>query len=349
MNNVSHPLVSIIVPVYNSQKYLEQCISSLVNQSYKNIEIVLVNDGSTDNSLEICNTLAMHDSRIKVIIQANLGVYEARLNGLRQSSGEFIMFVDSDDYVSVEIVTLLYQTIKDYNVDMVSCQYYDVIDDKVLPTIIKPNIGYYNRDRIEELLKYKFLHDSRLNMSGMTGYLWGRLFRRYYMEQALKAGKGLIYSEDQVSLFAYLYHINTMYVIKDSLYYYVHHKNQTTKSYRTEYWENFELYFERLVSLDKKAYLRRQIFNRALSMLRHLIKMEFERPNAIFFKQYRMCKNKFSNKLFLLAKHSDSIGLNRKEKIQRILILYKQIFLYGLLLYLNRGIKFIDKYKSKKE
>lgn len=107
MNNLNNPLVSIIVPVYNTQNYIELCLSSLVQQSYENIEIILVNDGSTDNSLSICNIFAIKDSRIKIITQENTGVNQARINGFRQSTGEYIMFVDSDDYVSTDIVYLM--------------------------------------------------------------------------------------------------------------------------------------------------------------------------------------------------------------------------------------------------
>lgn len=104
MNNLNNPLVSIIVPVYNVQNYIEQCLASLVQQSYENIEIILVNDGSTDNSLAICNTFGAKDSRIKIINQDNAGVNQARINGFSQSTGDYIMFVDSDDYVSTDIV-----------------------------------------------------------------------------------------------------------------------------------------------------------------------------------------------------------------------------------------------------
>ena len=346
LNNA--PLISIIVPVYNVQLYLEKCLYSLIQQSYKNIEIILVNDGSTDDSLSICNAFALNDSRIKVINQKNLGVAKARINGFEQSSGEFIMFVDSDDYVSIEIVELMYQAHQKYRVDLVSCQYYDVIDNQVFSTLVRPSTGYYNRQRIIELLKNKFLHDSNIDMSGMTGYLCGRFFKRSYVDLILEAGRGLIYSEDQVGLFAALCNIDSMYIMEQPLYYYVQRSGQATKSYHANYWKNFELYFERLDALDKHCYLKQQIFNRALSMIRLLVKMEFDRCDGTFFEKLRSCNKNFSNKIFLLAKSSDSIGLNKKEKIQRILILYKQIFLYGVLLYLNRRIKYIMSCKVSK-
>lgn len=224
-------------------------------------------------------------------------------------------------------------------VDLVSCQYYDVINNKAIPTIIRPSSGYYNRERIVSLLKNKFLHDNSINMSGMTGYLCGRLFKRYYMESVLLSGKGLIYCEDQVGLFVALSMIDSMYIMEERLYYYIQHSNQATRSYNKAYWNNFELYFERLNNLDKKGYLKQQVYNRALNMVRELIRMEFERSNTSFWEQYNSCKKNLSENLFFLAKLSDLEGLSRKVKFQQILILYNQIFIYGVLLYSNRIIK----------
>lgn len=339
MNNLNNPLVSIIVPVYNVQNYIEQCLASLVEQSYENIEIILVNDGSTDNSLAICNTFGAKDSRIKIINQDNAGVNQARINGFRRSTGDYIMFVDSDDYVSTDIVYLMTEVVKEFNVDLVSCQHYDVVNNVINPSIIRPSLGYYNRERIDSLLKDKFLHDSSINLAGMTGFLWGRLFKRDYMKSALEAGRDLIYCEDQVALFDALCKIKSMYVMDKWLYYYIQHTNQATRSYNKSYWSNFELYFDRLTELDEKGYLKQQMYNRALNMVRELIRMEFERGNASFWEQLNDCKKNFSQKLFLLAKLSNSVGLNIKVKFQRILIIYKQIFIYGLFLYVNRIIK----------
>ena len=95
--------VSIIVPVYNVQNYLEQCISSICNQTYKNLEIILVNDGSTDNSGIICEKFAKSDSRIKLIAQENQGLTRARKAGVGQANGEYIGFIDSDDWIDPDM------------------------------------------------------------------------------------------------------------------------------------------------------------------------------------------------------------------------------------------------------
>ena len=96
---ISEPLVSVIIPIYNAEKYVSKCIESIINQSYCRLEILLINDGSTDKSAEICDTYAHMDERIKVIHKLNEGVSSARNLGIDEANGEFLSFVDSDDWL----------------------------------------------------------------------------------------------------------------------------------------------------------------------------------------------------------------------------------------------------------
>lgn len=128
MKKESALLVTIIVPVYNVEKYLVRCLDSIVNQTYRNLEIIIVNDGSTDASGEICSQYAERDSRITLFSQENQGQSVARNLGLNNMNGEYVVFVDSDDYISESFVeTLLSQAIK-YDVPIVACNYMCVED-----------------------------------------------------------------------------------------------------------------------------------------------------------------------------------------------------------------------------
>ena len=113
--------VSIIVPVYNVQKYLEECLKSLMNQSYNNLEIILVDDGSTDNSGKICDEYAKKDSRIIIIHQKNFGAANAKNKGLDICSGELVTFMDSDDIVELNWIEIMVNTLHKYKADMVEC------------------------------------------------------------------------------------------------------------------------------------------------------------------------------------------------------------------------------------
>ena len=117
-------LISVIVPVYNTEKYLEKCVMSILNQTYKNLEIILIDDGSTDNSPQICDSLAEKDNRITVIHQPNGGVSSARNTGLDNTHGDYIMFVDSDDYIAPNMIEFLSENIGDTDIAM--CGYNSV-------------------------------------------------------------------------------------------------------------------------------------------------------------------------------------------------------------------------------
>ncbi len=119
---MSLPKVSVIVPVYNSEKFISKCIESILSQTLAEIELILINDGSTDASPVICEKYMNADSRIKYISQKNQGVSAARNAGLRVASGEFIGFTDSDDYVAPEMYEILYSNAMKYSVDVSACQ-----------------------------------------------------------------------------------------------------------------------------------------------------------------------------------------------------------------------------------
>lgn len=113
-----HKLISVIVPVYNVEGYVKDCVQSLLKQSYSNLEIILVDDGSTDNSGLICDELSQTDRRVKVIHKKNGGLSDARNVGIEHATGEFLSFVDSDDYLSTECINTLYNLLMDYNADI---------------------------------------------------------------------------------------------------------------------------------------------------------------------------------------------------------------------------------------
>jgi len=150
------PLISVIVPVYNSEKFLCQCIESITNQTYKNLEIVLVDDGSQDNSSLICDKYAKVDNRIKVIHKKNGGPSDARNTGIVSSSGEYITFVDSDDYILPEMIHTLLSLCLKYSVKLSMCEQIRCTEDGDIPANIPSEIEstlYHGIDIQEFLFK----------------------------------------------------------------------------------------------------------------------------------------------------------------------------------------------------
>ena len=181
-----NPKISVIMPVYNVEEYLKKAIESVTNQSFSNFELFLVDDGSTDNSGEICDTYAKTDKRIKVIHQKNSGAHNARNNALKLSSGEYVCFFDSDDYIDPNMLKEMYEIAKNYNSDLVVSgfninTYYNENDFIVLKyTPCTKNSSQIEHFSNKELFrKYAYLNFDR----NMFYPPWNKLYKLSYIYQ----------------------------------------------------------------------------------------------------------------------------------------------------------------------
>lgn len=192
-------LISVIIPVYNIEKYLSECITSVVNQNYKNLEIILVDDGSTDKSSEICDEWALRDSRIKVIHKANAGVSEARNTGIKECTGQLIGFVDGDDWIEPEMYQILVERLLESDADAVMCGYYDYPHGLDKP-VIKGNL-------ITEDGTFEETALSIIKRNGYFTSVWNKLFRKeaiVHGEKIILMDSALSYGEDEVWLYEVL-------------------------------------------------------------------------------------------------------------------------------------------------
>ena len=162
-------LISIIVPVYNVEQYLEKCVKSIIAQTYKNIEIILVDDGAKDNSGKMCDELALLDERIKVIHKQNGGLSDARNHGMKIATGEYIGFVDSDDYIAEDMFETLYKTIKENEADISIVSFYEMYKGRLIGVRDSGNLEIMNK---EEAMK-ELLIDTKIQ-----SYAWNKLFKR---------------------------------------------------------------------------------------------------------------------------------------------------------------------------
>ncbi len=147
------PIITVIIPVYNVEKYIDRCILSVINQTYKNLEIILVDDGSPDRCGKICDEYAKKDNRIKVIHKENGGLSDARNAGLDIASGDYIGFVDSDDYIHPDMYKLLYEAVSEYSADVAECKHRKIIGKKYKnpqPFKIKPDIQVFSGTEFAE-------------------------------------------------------------------------------------------------------------------------------------------------------------------------------------------------------
>ena len=161
--------ISVVVPIYNAEKYLKKCLDSIINQTYDNLEIILVNDGSTDKSLEICESVRNGDSRITIINKENKGVSTARNKGIESSNGEFIIFIDADDYLDKNMFEILVEDAIKNNIDLVMCGYRNVD--------INGNILYESSPMDEKYFDVKTFKNNLFKTNYYRELICNKLFR----------------------------------------------------------------------------------------------------------------------------------------------------------------------------
>ncbi len=160
--------ISVIVPLFNVEQYLPQCIESILAQSYRDLEVILVDDGSTDNSAQICDEYAEKDGRITVIHQKNSGAANARNAGLKIATGECLAFVDSDDYLNNEMYSTMMKIMEKTNADIIECAFANVYKDEIKNSIV------FSEEKVFSVTEYLKLYTSHW----ICGLLWDKLFKK---------------------------------------------------------------------------------------------------------------------------------------------------------------------------
>lgn len=162
-------LISVIVPIYNVEKYLDRCVDSIINQTYKNLEIILVDDGSPDNCPQMCDDYAKKDSRIKVVHKENGGLSDARNVGMKIATGEYVSFIDSDDYVSLDFYETLLETIVDNDSDIVECGVVKFYENEKFDKY-NDDLKVTNYDTVDAL-------DGLINENPFKQHVWNKLYK----------------------------------------------------------------------------------------------------------------------------------------------------------------------------
>lgn len=242
-------VITVIIPVYNVERYLEECVKSVLEQTYINLEIILVDDGSADRSGELCDDLKDRDKRISVIHKANAGLGYARNSGLDLATGRYITFLDSDDYIEPMMIETLYDSMKKYNVDECKMGFKRVKDDGEITSETKYSIEVF----LGEEARTKFaprlvgsspeMHDS-IEMCVCGALFNGDLIRRYNLR--FPSERELI-SEDLIFQLDYLQHANGACTIESTDYKYRVNDSSLTQSYRTDRIEKSIIFYEDII------------------------------------------------------------------------------------------------------
>ncbi len=243
---MKNPLVSVIVPVYNAEQYLRECLAGLLSQTYSNIEIILMDDGSVDGSAELCDKYADIDKRIKVFHQCNKGVSNARNNGVKNSNGEYITFVDADDTVKLDLIEKLVFLVEKYSADVAYCGI-NIIDLKGNIEIGCETSGEKTVNKID-ILKGFFVDPTlKLILYGPYNKLFKKsLCEKIAFDEALRIGEDLLY------VYEILRQAEVIAKCDDCLYNYIKRTNSATTSKFSEKKLDFLLSANQILQLSKK-------------------------------------------------------------------------------------------------
>lgn len=329
------PKVSVIVPIYKVEKYLRQCIDSIINQSLKDIEIILVDDGSPDNCPKICDEYKKIDSRIKVIHKKNGGLSSARNAGMKIATGEYIGFVDSDDYIEHDMYEKMYSTAKEYDVDFVMSDYYKVHENNKteVSTIIEG--GIYDKNKIKNIIYPQLIMKENIDYGPLLA-VWHCLYKNSFLKKNnIYFDEVVKYSEDNLFSSIVGYKSERFYYMKGSYFYnYRYNPNSISTTYKEN---SLNVYVEMNNRLYDKFYdCEEYNFKRQLKL--HMIYYTFNYINQVIGssltskEKYKKIKNTLRNKQIRRAFNNFTLpDVNIKLKLCILMLKYKMAFTYMII------------------
>ncbi|MCM3724913.1 glycosyltransferase [Neobacillus cucumis] len=248
------PKVSLVIPVYNVEKYLHRCVDSILNQTFQDFEIILINDGSQDKSGEICDEYAKKDKRIKVLHKKNARVSAARNDGLKMAKGKYIGFIDSDDWIEPEMYQEMYNKANELNLDIVMCDYKKRLEDYENRRTQPIRGGFYSKEDIKnELFKCLIMFD-HIEFPPTISNCVCLLSLEFLRKNNLYYDEDIHYCEDSIFGSKVMYHATNFYYLKDRHYYnYFYNPNSTTNTYNEKKWNNYLKINERLIKYFGKT------------------------------------------------------------------------------------------------
>ena len=302
------PQVSIIVPVYNVENYIERCLNSLVNQTFKDIEIITINDGSTDKSLELINKYVKEDIRVSVIDLGDEGVSYCRNLGIEKANGKYIMFVDSDDWIDFNMVEVMYKKAEENNIDLVMCSYIREFKDHSKEKIFNlPEEIIYKEDKVKNELLRKLVGPVKEELSNpemldALGTVWGKLYRTDILkENKIKFVdlKEIGSAEDTLfNIFTFNYLKKVMFLNKPMYHYWRDNPKSVTSQYNSKLKEQRKVFFKYISDFIKENNFE-QVFEEALNN--------------------RICTSVLGLGLIECSKNNKISGINKIKNIKKII------------------------------
>lgn len=260
-------LVSVVVPVYNVEQYLDRCVKSIVSQTYSNLEILLIDDGSPDNCPHKCDEWANRDSRIRVVHKINAGLGMARNTGIDHSNGEYICFIDSDDYIAPHTIEKAFHLAKANNADVVSYGYCTVDKDGKIVREFKPSTDknvYSGEDVLEYILPNMLAPNcSAKNATNLWMSMCGGLYSSACIENAnwRMVSERQIISEDTYSLLKLYGSVDRVVVYSECCYFYCENESSLTHVFKKDRFSRIKIFYDECVNAAIELAYSEKIMN----------------------------------------------------------------------------------------
>lgn len=309
--------ISVIIAIYNVDKYLDKCLNSVVNQTYRSLEIICVDDGSVDNSGKICDEYAVKDSRIKVIHKENGGECSARNVGLEVATGDYISLIDGDDWLELTMYEVLLNNISGDDIDISSCGYFKDYGDRT--EVIKNELLVSEEPMpMKDFLKYIYIRDK---YRGVASYLWCKLInRKIFDERKIRFREDMLICHDQIVASECYMGANRIVYTSKPLYHYLQRENSAVHDARRRL-KNVDACraYEYIIDLYKK--------NNIDSFIIDYVKRFYVYHSSVLLKLAFENRVEYSDKIDILKrnikKYIDVYCRTNKEYPERIEEVYK--------------------------
>jgi glycosyltransferase involved in cell wall biosynthesis len=336
------PKISVVIPVYNVEKYLHRCVDSILTQTFQDFEIILINDGSQDKSGVICDEYALKDKRVKVIHKKNARVAAARNDGIRIAKGKYLSFIDSDDWIEPEMYQQMVFKAEELTLDLVMCDYKKKSDGDYEDKRTQPiRGGHYSRENIKNELYPCLIMFDHVEFSPTISN-WVCLFNLEFLKRnKLYYDEDIHYCEDSIFGSKVLYNATNFYYLKDKHYYnYFYNPNSTTNTYNDKKWNSYLKINDRLIKYFGKVtdfnFSRQIKINMLYFALNELGQIRYSKMDKVE-KIDKIKKIMYHPKVMEVFKDFELPQVSWKMKIVILFIKFRMVKMYNLLVLNDRA------------
>ena len=325
-------IISIVVPIYGVEKYLKQCVDSILGQSYSDIDVILVDDGSKDGSPQICDEYARNDNRVNVIHKLNGGLVSARKEGVKNAKGEYLLFVDGDDWIEKDMVYELVKVAKDYSPDIIESGFYYAMENEKYEKYPYFTSQLYTYESIQETIIPKMLFTGEYYKYGVYPNVWNKMYKTEILKPTMEIIPDcLTLGEDAALTYSVLFNVRSFYTIDKCLYNYRMNPSSMTKKYNDTQTANtislIVFLHDYFVKQKSKSALRQLPYYQMAILNSNINNFAKGGINKHYFSRYKLLKEYvYKTDLIKKLKYVECTLLKGNAKVTYFCVKYRLFF-----------------------